>query len=72
MRRLDHERRRSAARDKPLERCAREWKAQSLAHGRADIGDRRAGRGRPEHDTVVGYLDDCDPRAREKRDATHL
>ena len=70
-RRLDDDRRAPAAGDERLERLAREREAERVAHRGAHVGDRLARRGRPQHDRVVGHVDDGQARAEEERDALH-
>jgi len=70
-RRLDHDRRVPAARHERLEGLAREREAQRVAYRRAHVGDRLARRWRPQHDRVVGHVDDGQARAEEQRDALH-
>ena len=59
-------RRASASSGSPGER-----EPQRVAHGGADVRDPGVGRGRAEHDRVVGRGDDDEPRAGEQRDAHH-
>src|SRR5262249_52034620 len=71
-RRLAEERRPGAAADERLERRSRERKAERVADGRADVGDRPVGRrGRGEHDRVVRGARDDHPRAVQERDTPH-
>ena len=45
--------------------------SERVAHGRAHVGDRLAGRRRPQHDRIVRRVDDGQARAEEQRDALH-
>ena len=69
--RLDHDRRPPATGDERLERVAREREAQRIAHRGAHVGNGLAGRGRPQHDGVVGRVDDGQARPDEQRDPLH-
>ncbi|OLD98415.1 MAG: hypothetical protein AUG91_09280 [Actinobacteria bacterium 13_1_20CM_4_69_9] len=61
-RRLDDDRRASAARHERLERLAGEWKAQRVAHRRADVGHRVRRRRRTQDQRVVVRRDDDEAR----------
>ena len=54
-----------------LQRVAREREAQRIAHRGAHVGNGLAGRGRPQHDGVVGRVDDGQARPDEQRDPLH-
>ena len=56
-----------------LERRAREWEAESVADGGADVGDRLVGRGwRGDNHRVLAGVGNHQPGAAEKRDAPHV
>ena len=65
---VEHDRRRAAGSDQSLQRLAREREADGVPNGRADLRHRLDRRRRPEHDRVVGHVDDRDPRSRQHRD----
>jgi hypothetical protein len=71
VRRLDDDRDAPAARDKRLERLAREREAQRVANGGTDVRDRVGGRRRSQHERIVSCGDDHELRPREQRDPRH-
>ena len=68
---LHDDRRPPAALDEGLERCTGERKAKRVAHRRTDVRNSFGGRWGPEHERVVGGVDDGDARARRHRDPRH-
>jgi hypothetical protein len=67
----DHRRPAAGARHERLERLAREWEAQSVANGGADVGDPLAGRRRAQHDVVLFGGHDDEARTGEQRHPGH-
>ncbi len=67
---LDDERGRAAAAREVPERLAGEREPQRLGDRGADVVDRIAGRGRPEHRPARGNVRDDEPRAAEQRHAS--
>jgi hypothetical protein len=69
--RLDDDRRARTTRYQRFERLAREWEAQRVADGRADVCDGVCRRRRLQDNGIVVSRDDDDLRAGKQRDSLH-
>jgi hypothetical protein len=71
VRQFDHDRRAAPAPRELVQGRPLEWEPQRLPHGRPHVVERLAGRGRLQHDAVIGQVHDGDAGAGEQGHLPH-